>query len=146
MGPINNHIVSSYFMSGGEHCRTKLVLFFKFPQPWPSFTSALWTLCFLCLQMQEFGIILMMCWLDHSFTLPLIHYYGQMCTKYIITGPQRDGHEIWMSLSGFKMPWNRFKSVRYHFRTVSFKVVTSNILLAENSILYLYDYIAFQKD
>lgn len=46
MGPINNHIVSSYFMSHRELSRTKLPseiysLSFFPPQPWPSFTSTL---------------------------------------------------------------------------------------------------------
>lgn len=121
-GPINNHIVSSYFMSGGKRGRTKLPpSVFEIP---PNHDQALpqhSELCvFLCLRLQEFGIILMMCELDHSFTLPLIHYYGQMCTKYIIMGLQWDGHETWMSLSGMKTAWkkNRIECVWCRFRAV----------------------------
>lgn len=110
MGPINNHIVSSYLISYRECGRTKCPseiysrLFLAMTKLYLNTVNFVFS---FPLNVTIWDFFLMMRKLDHSFTLLLIHYYGLMCKKYIIMGPLRDGHEIWMSLSWWSTPWNK---------------------------------------
>lgn len=103
MGPINNHIVSSYFISYRELSRTKKFKTCFFLTTTKLYLNTVNFVFFFPLNARFWRVFfLMMWWLDHSFTLLLIHHYGQMCKKYIIMGPLRNGHEIWMSVGGIR--------------------------------------------
>lgn len=91
MSPINNHILTPYFISSDQQST-----YHKFIN---GFFLTKLSVNFVFSSSSSPVFFLMMWKLDHSFTLVLIHYYGQMCKKYIIMGPLRNGHEIWMSQS-----------------------------------------------